>query len=105
MPEKRLKLLSKWRVVVANVATVIKELYPSSEIYVFGGAAEDRLTVLSDIDIAVVLEDPPKDRAGMLAKIWEILEAKGIPQYYPLEIHILSKREFERLRGVKIKLA
>ncbi|RLG83243.1 MAG: DNA polymerase III subunit beta [Thermoprotei archaeon] len=105
MPEGRLKLLSKWRVVATNVATVIKELYPDAEIYVFGGAAEDRLTVLSDIDIAVVLEDTPKDRAGMLAKIWEILEAKGIPQYYPLEIHILSKREFERLRGVKIKLA
>ena len=105
MPEGRLKLLSKWRIIAANVATAIKKLYPSSEIYVFGGAAENRLTVLSDIDIAVVLEDPPKDRAGMLAKIWEILEAKGIPQYYPLEIHILSKREFERLRGAKIKLA
>jgi len=52
-----------------------------------------------------VMEDPPKDRARMLAKIWEILEAKGIPQYYPLEIHLLSKREFEHLRGVKIRLA
>jgi len=52
-----------------------------------------------------VLEDPPKDRAEMLAKIWEILEAKGIPQYYPLDIYILSKKEFEYLRGTKIKLA
>jgi len=105
LPERRLKLLSRWRAIATKAASIIKEFYPNAEVYVFGGAAEDRLTVLSDIDIAVVMEDPPKDRARMLAKIWEILEAKGIPQYYPLEIHLLSRREFEHLRGVKIRLA
>ena len=105
MPERRLKLLSNWRTIATIAASAIKELYLDVEIYVFGGAAENRLTLLSDIDIAIVLEDPPEDRAEMLAKIWEILEAKGIPQYYPLDIHILSKKEFEYLRGTKIKLA
>lgn len=105
MLERRLKLLSNWRTIATITANVIKELYSGADIYVFGGAAENRLTLLSDIDIAVVLEELPKDRAEMLAKIWEILEAKGIPQYYPLDIYILSKKEFEYLRGTKIKLA
>jgi len=102
--EGRLKLLSRWRAIVAKAASVIKELYPDVEVYVFGGAAEGRLTVLSDVDVAVVMEEPPEDRAGMLARIWENLEARGVPQYYPLEIHILSRKEFERIRGAKIRL-
>ena len=105
MPEGRLRLLSKWRSITARAARAIKRSYPEVEIYLFGGAAEDRLTIMSDIDLAVVLEDPPRDRSGLLARIWELLEEEGIPPYYPLEVHILSKREFEKLRGSKVRLA
>lgn len=105
MPEKRLKLLSKWRSVVARAARAIKRACPDAEIYLFGGAAEDRLTILSDIDLAVVLESLSRDRADLLAEIWRLLEEEGIPLHYPLEIHVLDKREFERLKGLKIRLA
>lgn len=105
MVEKKLKMLSKWRSVVARAARVIKRAYPNAEIYLFGGAAENRLTILSDVDLAVVLENIPETRAELLAEIWKLLEEEGIPLYYPLEIHVLNKKELERLKGPKIKLA
>ena len=104
MVEGRLKLLKKWRAITLKAATAIKKLYPQAEIYLFGGAAEGRLTVLSDIDLAVVVDVEPGSRGEMLARIWEELEREGIPQYYPLEIHVLSRDEIARLRGVKIRI-
>ncbi|MEM4970932.1 MAG: nucleotidyltransferase domain-containing protein [Sulfolobales archaeon] len=102
--EGRLRLLSMWRSIVVRAARAIKRAYPDAEIYVFGGAAEDRLTIMSDIDLAVVLENPPGDSSELLANIWGLLEEEGIPLYYPLEVHILSRRDFERLKGSKVKL-
>ncbi|MGC9149436.1 MAG: nucleotidyltransferase domain-containing protein [Sulfolobales archaeon] len=105
MPEKRLRLISRWKEIVAKAAEAIKKVYPDAEVYLFGGAAEGRLTVASDIDIAVVFEDPPENRGDVLAKIWEVLEEEGVPPYYPLEVHILSREEFEKLKGSKVRLA
>ena len=105
MVEGRLKLLKKWRTMALKAAAAIKRLYPQAEIYLFGGAAEERLTVLSDIDLAVVLDAEPGSRGEILARIWEELEKEGIPQYYPLEIHVLTRDEIARLRGVKIRIS
>ncbi|ADM27631.1 DNA polymerase beta subunit [Ignisphaera aggregans DSM 17230] len=46
MVETKLQLLRRWRNVVEIVARVVGELYPEAEVYLFGGAAEGRLTVL-----------------------------------------------------------
>ncbi|GBF09430.1 DNA polymerase beta domain containing protein [Aeropyrum pernix] len=73
MAEKRLKLLSEWRAVVAKAVEAIKMFYPDAGIYLFGGAAKDALTVMSYIDLAVVLDEAPGDRAGVYVAIWEIL--------------------------------
>jgi hypothetical protein len=56
---------------VGKAAAAIKTVYPDAEVYVFGGAAEGRLTVLSDVDVAVVFDRIPGKRAGVLARIWE----------------------------------
>lgn len=103
MPETRLQQLRLWRKVVLDVARIVGELYPEAEVYLVGGAAEGRLTVLSDIDIAVVFsyELGVEERTRILARLWEELESYGIPPYYPLHIMVLSKSEFQRLLGRK----
>ena len=95
----RLRLIREWRSVVKKLVEAVGEACPDAEVYLFGGAAEGRLTALSDIDVAVV------SRRCSPARIWEELEEKGVPNYYPLDIVVLSSGELEKLRGTKIRLA
>ena len=101
--ESRLQMLKRWREVIREVAKVVEELYPDAELYLIGGAAENRLTVDSDIDVVVVFRKLRISRGEILAKIWEALEGR-IPIYYPLEIHILCYSELSKIKGKKIKL-
>jgi len=105
--ETRLQLLRRWRSVVEIVARVVGELYSEAEVYLFGGAAEGRLTVLSDIDVAVVFDEPLdlEKRAEIASTVWEKLEEYGVPPYYPLHLVILSRAEFEKLRGSKVRVS
>jgi len=78
LPKTRLQLISEWRRAVHNLAGIVKSLVPGSEVYLFGGAAEGRLTALSDIDVLVVVnkeEVSPEERVMLLARIWERLES------------------------------
>ena len=101
----RLILLREWRSIVHNVARIVKQLYPEAEIYLIGGVAENRITVYSDIDIAVIFKtELNRDkRIDVLTRIWESID-NVIPMYYPLEIHILDIKEFTKIKGKKIKL-
>jgi len=101
----RLLLLRNWRSIIYNVVKVIKGLYPEAEVYLIGGVAENRITVNSDVDIAVVFKSnlSRNDRINILTRIWELVD-NIVPMYYPLEIHILNINEFTRLKGRKIKL-
>ena len=105
MPESRLRMIKEWRSVIDKAVRAVKRLYPGSEVYLFGGAAEGRLTVLSDIDLAVVFRGPGAEPEEVLARIWEEMEREGVPPYYPLEVHVLSRKELRRLKGVKVRLA
>ncbi|MCD6488511.1 MAG: nucleotidyltransferase domain-containing protein [Desulfurococcales archaeon] len=100
----KLSMLREWRKVVQEAAKVIKKIYPDAEIYVIGGAAENRLTIHSDIDLAVIFKERDIEKAEVLARIWEALEDK-IPIYYPLEIHILHQKDLCRIRGKVVKIA
>jgi len=105
--ESRLQLLRSWRRVVGLVAEVVEELYPNAEVYLFGGAAENRLTVLSDIDVAVVFGESLgfEGRAEVVPRIWKRLEECGVPPYHPLHLVVLSRAELEKLRGSKVKVS
>ena len=90
MVEGRLKLLKEWRRVTLKAAAAIKRLYPQAEIYLFGGAAEGRLTVLSDIDLAVVFDDEKTSGDGVLATIWKEPEKRrGLTILSPRDTHAL----------------
>ena len=74
----KLLLLREWRRHVETLTQAIKNTIPEAEVYLAGGAAENRLTVLSDIDILVVLPQKPslEEAAELRAKIWEEAERR-----------------------------
>jgi hypothetical protein len=49
-----LNYLRVWRDAAKSIARATRSIEPDVEVYVIGGAAEDRLTVLSDIDVVLV---------------------------------------------------
>lgn len=93
-----LRILSSWRRYVKAVHEAVKAVVPDAEVYVIGGAAEGRLTVMSDIDVLVVLhERPPFERAVELrSKIIERAEELGLPIYAPLELHIAGREDLRK---------
>lgn len=104
--KSRLPLLRRWREIANKVTEAVKRLYPQAEVYLIGGIAENRATINSDVDIAIVFKEPldRSRRIGILTHIWEFIESE-VPMYYPLEIHILEAKEFGRIRGRKVKLS
>ena len=92
-----------------DIARAIKVAEPRCEVYLVGGAAENRLTVASDIDILVVLPTEPsfEEAIELRERIWSELERAGIPSYVPIEIHVVSKESLDRYarRGRIVKLA
>ena len=92
---RRLRYLREWRRYVEALARSVEELLPGAEVYVFGGAAEGRLTVLSDVDVLVVVDEPLTDqlRRKMKADIIWNAGKYGFPWDYPVDLHIVSREE------------
>jgi len=79
----------------------VEEVLGKGEIYIFGPAVRSRFRSESDIAVAVVVEEPLEnaDAERILSKIWEGLERRGVPLYYPLEIHLVTEEERKMLEG------
>ena len=95
--------LRRWRQYAGAVARAARDvLGPGTRVYVAGGAAEGRLTVLSDVDVVVVSPNAPRDGRGKLRVRLEVrdraVEAYGLPWDYPVDIHVYSDAEFEEAR-------
>jgi predicted nucleotidyltransferase len=101
----RLRELLKWREYIKILIDAVKEVFGEDvEVYVFGSAVENRLTVDSDIDVAIVLKEIPRsgiERAKLLDRLWRAMEARGVPWWYPFEIHLMTKEELSLLREAK----
>jgi len=93
-------ILMRRRSYVRILSEAIKAVIPEVEVYVVGGAANDRLTVKSDIDILVVL--PHKlgftETVDLHAKILKEAEKLKLPLYAPIELHIVSKEELKKYK-------
>ncbi len=94
------ELVSTWRRMAEIVARAAKSLYPGAEVYVVGGAAEGRLTAVSDVDVVVVLPWEPSPRERVEAKLSIMREAfrLGLPLDYPVDLHVVGPRGFERYK-------
>jgi len=57
---EKLELLKKWRELSIIIAKAAKEILGESlkAIYIVGSIAENMITVYSDIDIAIVVDNP-----------------------------------------------
>ena len=102
---RRLRKLLRWRSYLPILVEAVKRVLGEDvEVYVFGSAVEGRLTIDSDIDVAVVVEELPGSasrRVGILNRIWRIMEDNGVPWWYPFEIHLMTREELKLLREVK----
>jgi len=98
--KRRLKYLRMWRETAKAIARAVKDLDPLAEVYVVGGAAEDRLTVLSDIDTVVVPSRPLDSKAvDQLRReaYARATDSYNLPWDYPVEVHIMQREEFEEV--------
>lgn len=88
--------LRMWRKAAKSIADSIRDLEINAKAYVIGGAAENRLTVLSDIDILVCLEKHmrPEELYELRKKILtRAIDHHSLPWDYPVELHIHNMTE------------
>ena len=93
-----LHILLNWKKYVKIMYKAIKHVVPYAEVYLIGGAAENRLTIMSDIDILIVLPKKPSfnEAVELRTKIMERAEELGLPLYAPIELHIVGREDLER---------
>jgi hypothetical protein len=86
---EKLKQLKNYRDIAKKVKEMVQERLGKADVYVFGSLIESEPTASSDIDILVVADNISHDEIYKLkAKVYESIEA-------PIELHIVSTREFE----------
>jgi len=98
-----LRRLRRWRRYVPAVARAARDLLgPDIRVYVVGGAAEDRLTVLSDVDVVIVsprVPRSPREKLRLALDVRERAVARyGLPWDYPVDIHLYTPEEFEEAK-------
>ncbi len=92
-----------WREYAVAVAKAARDIVPGSRVYVVGSVAEGTVTVLSDIDVLIVV---PKGtlRRGLYREILlRAMDVYGLPFDAPVELHIVEEGGEERyLKGKHI---
>lgn len=94
------KALTEWTKYARAIYEAVRRAAPESQVYLTGGVAEGRLTVLSDIDIVIVLDHKPSydEAVDIRVRIMEELDKAGIPPYLPLDIHIVGVEDLRRYK-------
>lgn len=96
-----LKELLRWRYWVKVIYEATQRVLGTADVYVFGSVVEGKHTVDSDVDIAIVVPGSSDDVKEVVKRVSEILdeaEKAGLPWWFPVEIHILSYKDFEILK-------
>ncbi|MEL9941122.1 MAG: nucleotidyltransferase domain-containing protein [Ignisphaera sp.] len=103
---ERYSLLKRWRELAAIIVRACREVLRECKVYVVGGAAEERLTVLSDIDVVAVVENPSMKTIETVIAVKRRAEELGLPQDTPIDLKILTPQEFQDLvkRGIYKKV-
>ncbi|WP_456482998.1 nucleotidyltransferase domain-containing protein [Methanopyrus kandleri] len=84
-----------WKEVILRIARAVREvLDEDARIYVFGSAVKDEMAAVSDLDVAVVVEDEVDP--GKMAS--DILERAGVDPFIPVHLHVVTRDEFGRNR-------
>ena len=98
---ERLEMLKKWRELSRVVAKAARDILGDKliAVYVVGSVAEDRATVFSDIDIALVVSDPKLKSIDMVIDVKLRAEDLELPLEAPIDIKILTEEEFKGALG------
>jgi len=91
------KHLRRWTKYAESIARAARDILGENvEVYVIGGVAEGRTTILSDIDILIVADMLPRDRKGLYGEILgRAIDVYGLPWDAPVELHITDKKRAE----------
>ena len=90
---KRWKELRKWREYVPKMYEALRKRGLKG--YVVGSVAEGTYDCSSDFDLAVVV-NRKLDRKDRISLKMELEEEMGLPQTFPLEIHLVTEDELRR---------
>ena len=98
---ERLNLLKRWREISCLVMEAAREVIGNSlkGVYVVGSVAEDRITVFSDIDIVLVVDDAKYKNIDVVIDVKIRAEDLGVPFDAPVDVKILCEDEFKNLIG------
>ena len=95
-----LRHLRMWREAARAIAEAVKELGLRAKVYVVGGAAENRLTILSDVDVMVCLDEEKtwrELRAIKHAILGKAFDEHGLPIDYPIDLHVYGPQDCSRI--------
>lgn len=86
---KRLEQLKNYKIVAREVKNIVRKLLGEVDVYVFGSVLEGKITASSDIDILIIVNDVSREEICRIKTIiYQSIDA-------PIELHIVSSREFE----------
>ena len=93
----RFEHLRRWRDYALRVAKAARDVLGDVRVYVVGGVAEGRTTVLRDIDILIVAKEIPGDEKRLYVEILErAIDSYGLPWDAPVKLHIVEEKDVER---------
>lgn len=91
---ERAKILRDWRRYITRLASAIKEVLGDDvRIYIFGSAAKERLTAVSDIDVLIISKNIPKSFMERVALKLRIIDLSSLPDNNPFELHLVNDKE------------
>lgn len=107
---ERAKILRDWRRYADEMASVIKKILgDDTRIYVFGSAAKEELTAISDIDVLIVSENVPKPFMKRTELKLKIIDSSGLPDHNPFELHLVNEEEaklyFHHIKDEYVRVA
>ena len=87
--------LRRWREYAVAMMRAAKDLVPGARVFVIGGVAEGRTTVLSDIDILIVIPGSASVNRRRLYRdiLARAMDVYGLPWDAPVELHIVNEGE------------
>jgi len=86
------KFRKNYKKYVSEIRDLAIDVFGKAEVYVFGSVVEGKTHPMSDIDVAVVVDDPSEDKRLELYR--KIRERFGM--LHPFEIHVLSNEEWKK---------
>jgi len=85
------KFRKNYKKYVNEIRDLAVTIFGKAEVYVFGSVVEGRTHPMSDVDVAVVVEDASEDKRIEFYR--EI--RKNFGMLHPFEIHVVTEREWE----------